>query len=229
LDYSAISPEELVLTCLNEGDESAWTEFVRRFNPLIASVAIRVARRWGEASPQLVDDLIQETYLKLCAERLEVMQNFKSAHKNAIYGYIKVFTANLVHDHCKRSNSLKRGGGFATTSIDGEAPLRSLQSLTSATEVMERELLIQQVDTCLKAVASGPGLERDRRVFWLYYRIGLPASAIAALPSIGLTTKGVESTLLRLTRHVRHRLVSPDRGNPRQDNPREGIQPGESL
>jgi len=44
-------------------------------------VAIRVARQWAETSPSLIDDLIQETYLRA--------------------GYIKVFTANLIHDHFK--------------------------------------------------------------------------------------------------------------------------------
>ena len=93
LNYAVISPAELVVACLQEGNESAWVEFVRRFQPLIARVALRVARQWGEPSPQVIDDLIQETYLKLCAERLRVLRNFKSAHEDAIYGYIKVFTA----------------------------------------------------------------------------------------------------------------------------------------
>src|ERR1700733_12575996 len=98
LDYSAMSPNDLALLCFEQSDEAAWTEFVRRFHPLIARVALRVARQWGERSPQVVDDLVQNTYLKLCAERVSLLQKFSPVHSDAIYGYIKVFTANLVHD-----------------------------------------------------------------------------------------------------------------------------------
>ena len=229
MDYSTIPPDELVLVCLQAGDEQAWAEFVRRFHPLIARVVVRAARRWGEDSPQVIDDLVQDTYLKLCAERSHFLQNFKSAHKDAIYGYIKVFTANLVHDCLKASHSQKRGGATITTSIDDEEPSRSLMTSVPASATMDRTLLIQQVDACLQIVASGPSFERDRRIFWLYYRVGLTASAIAALPTIGLRTKGVESTLLRLTRQIRQRLSTRKEQESHGEISNEGIRPAESL
>ena len=55
--------------------------------------------------------------------------------------------------------------------------------------------------------ASGNTADRDRTIFWLYYRQGLTTKAIATLPAIGLTIKGVESTLGRLTKMVRKRMV----------------------
>jgi RNA polymerase sigma-70 factor, ECF subfamily len=229
MDYEAMPPEELVVACVHSGNEAAWAEFVRRFHPLIARVALRVARQWGEASPDVIDDLIQETYLKLCADRLRVLQNFKSAHKDAIFGYIKVFTANVVHDHFKAARSQKRGGGTAPTSTDGENSYFLPQVPTSTTTLLERDVLIQEIDVCLQVVASGPDSKRDRKIFWLYYRAGLAASAIAALPTIGLSTKGVESTLLRLTRQVRERLVNSKQENPRQGSLEKGIRPAESL
>lgn len=229
MDYSAISPEELVVACIQPGSETAWAEFVRRFHPLIARVALRVARQWGDPSPQVIDDLVQETYLKLCADRLRVLQNFKSAHKDAIYGYIKVFTTNLVHDHFKVVHSQKRGGSATNTSIDDPALDGALLTAASTPAILERDVLIQQIDACLQVVASGPGLERDRRIFWLYYRVGLPARAIAALPTVGLSTKGVESTLLRLTRQVRQRLVSSRQESSKLDELGKGIRGAEAL
>jgi RNA polymerase sigma-70 factor (ECF subfamily) len=227
VNYQAISPEELVLACGQPGNEPAWTEFVRRFQPLIAGVVFRVARRWGEGTPQVVDDLVQETYLKLCVERLSVLKKFESTHKDAIYGYIKVFAANLASDHFKRLHAKKRGGGTAVASEDDIGSGRSPSNLNAA--VLERAILLRQVDTCLRAVASGPGCERDRRIFWLYYRVGLPASEIAALSTIGLSTKGVESTILRLTRQVRERLmVSPNEATD-SDAREKGIRPAESF
>jgi RNA polymerase sigma-70 factor, ECF subfamily len=188
---------------------------------------LRVARQWGDSSSQVVDDLIQETYLKLCANGLRVLQSFRSAHKDAIYGYIKVFTANLVHDHFKVANSQKRGGGTAASSLDGTDRQPTAQASRSTATTLERGVLMQQVDACLQLVAVGPGSERDRRIFWLYYRVGLAASAIAALPTIGLSTKGVESTLLRLTRQVRQQLV--DTKPKEKGKAGEGIGQAESL
>ena len=224
-----MSPEELVSACLQPGNEPAWAEFVRRFHPLIARVALRVARQWGEPSPQVIDDLVQETYLKLCVDRLRALQTFKSAHKDAMYGYIKVFTANLVHDHFRIAHSHKRGGGATTASIDGENAGELPSATTSTPAILERDVLIQQIEACLRVVASGPGLDRDRKIFWLYYRVGLAASAIASLPTIGLSTKGVESTLLRLTRQVRERLVAHKQHDREQDSSEEGIWPAEAL
>jgi RNA polymerase sigma-70 factor (ECF subfamily) len=229
VDYSTISAEELVLTCFQSGNELAWTEFVRRFQPLIARVVLRVARQWGESSRQTIDDLIQETYLKLCADRLQLLQTFRSTHEDAIYGYIKVFTANLVHDHFKGMRSKKRGGETATASIDGEDLDRLPQVSTSAAALLERGILIQQIDSCLREVSSGPDSIRDRKIFWLYYRTGLAASAIAAFPTIGLSTKGVESTLLRLTRQVRRRLVTQEPQCSPKDSLGKAIPPADAL
>lgn len=223
MDYSTISAEELALACFRTRDESAWAEFVRRFHTLIAGVALRVARQWGEASPQVVDDLVQETYLKLCADRPRLMQNFASAHENSVYGYIKVFTANLSHDHFKASHSLKRGGAAVFTSRDCENPIEALPGAASPAGTADRKVLIREVDACLRGVTEGSNSERDRRVFWLYYRAGLTASAIAALPMIGVNVKGVESILQRLTRQVREQLVSAGQKGQEAKMPEKGF------
>jgi RNA polymerase sigma-70 factor, ECF subfamily len=227
VNYETISGEELVVACLQSGNEPAWTEFVRRFHPLIAGVIFRVARHWGEATPQVVDDLIQETYLKLCSEGLRVLQDFEAVHKDALYGYIKVFAANLASDHFKRTHSKKRGGGTTAISEEEAGPRPDPSNFTPA--VLERQILLRQIDACLLSVASGADAERDRKIFWLYYRVGLTASAIAGLPTIGLSTKGVESTLLRLTRHLRERLATSKQELRSQEIVREGIQRSESL
>lgn len=225
MDYSTVPPEELILDCLQRGEESAWVEFVRRFQPLIASVVLRIARQWGEASPQLIDDLVQETYLKLCAEQFRSLKTFEFRHEGAIYGFMKVFTANLVHDHFKASRAQKRGGAAATSSLDTDAAAERVTRSHSEGATLERKLLLGQVAECLEAVATGPNAKRDSRIFWLYYRVGLSASAIAALPAVGLNTKGVESTILRLTRAVRQHLAPPKLEDTSPDKAVEGIRP----
>lgn len=227
MDYSALPPHEVFCVCLKTGGESAWREFIRRFHPLISRVVLRVARQWGESSPQVIDDLIQEAYLKLCSDGSHLLENFRPVREDAVYGYLKVFTANLVTDHFKRGNSLKRGGENKFPSVEEmsfDPPSRS-----SSSSGMDRQVLIQEVEACLRDVAAGEGAARDRRIFWLYYRIGLTAAAIAGLPTVGLTTKGVESTLLRLTRQIRERLATTKRTSASGESAGKGIQSEESF
>jgi hypothetical protein len=40
-------------------------------------------------------------------------------------------------------------------------------------------------------------------IFWFFYEQGYTAKEISFLPEIGLTVKGVEAVLLRLTRYLR--------------------------
>jgi RNA polymerase sigma-70 factor (ECF subfamily) len=229
MDYRQMSPEELVRACLQKRDESAWLEFIRRFHPVITGVAFRVARRWGKVSPQEVDDLVQETYLKICTDATRLLENFKSAHKDAIYGYIKVFTANLVQDHFKALSSKKRGGEAVVSSVEIEESSNCGQNPGSNATALNRILLIQQIEACLRSIATGPNAQRDQRIFWLYYRVGLAASEIAVLPTIGLNVKGVESTLFRLNRQVRARLVPRSEEASDTYVSEKGIRQGESF
>jgi hypothetical protein len=76
---------------------------------------------------------------------------------------------------------------------------------------IERGVLIRQIDEQLSTLLPPVEVNRGRVVFWLYYRAGFSASAIASLPTVGLTTKGVESLLLRITRIIRRRLADSTR------------------
>src|SRR6202044_3147707 len=119
----------------------------------------------------------------------------------------------------------KRGAGRAAESMtDVDAP--SDGGRLGGARAMEREVLFQQIDRCLSACTAGSGQERDRMIFWFYYRQGMSAKAIAALPGVGLTAKGVESALLRLTSLVRERMVSERDLRQKADHPGSGPSSG---
>ena len=153
----------------------------------------------------LVDDLIQETYLKICGDRRRLLSEFQPHHPEAFYGYLKVITANVVHDHFRAQYSHKRGSGRTETSI-GE-PFSDMPATVTVGEDIHRQILLKEVDAALCAGTPDEKQARDRIIFWLYYRYGLTAQAIARLPSISLTVKGVESVIHNLTRSVRERLA----------------------
>lgn len=207
--YSSLSIEELVRRCSASSSAEAWEEFVRRFHRLIATVILRTADRLGDASRQTVDDLIQETYLKLCADNFRILRSFQQQHPEAFTGYVKVLTANVVRDHFKSTHTQKRGSGELAQIEDDFVPAAAEGSLGSPKSI-ERAVLIQEIAHHLALSVAGPDQERNIRIFWLHYRAGLSARAIADLPGTGLTTKGVESILLRITKDLRQRMAEPN-------------------
>jgi RNA polymerase sigma-70 factor (ECF subfamily) len=231
MGYVSSSTVELIHACVQTGDAAAWEEFVRRFHKLIGTIVIRTARRWCEVSSHLVDDLVQETYLKLCAKNCKLLRSFHAGHPEAFYGFLKVVTANLVNDHFKALQTAKRGGASSSEPIDSvDVASPHTSGSYCVLNIGEQRILMKEIDTFLKSSEEGTNFARDRRIFWLYYRVGLTASAIAALPTIGLSTKGVESTLLRLTRHVRDGLTAKAvPGQASSAKATKGIQPAESL
>jgi len=200
--------DELLQLCLQSDQDTLWAEFVGRSHSVIAGVVIKTMRRWIRPSPSLIDDLVQETYLKLCRDHFKALRRFIFGHENALFGFLKVVASNVVQDHFRGVYSRKRGSGIADAEFDCISSAFVLQSPLAA---MERGVLLQAVDRCLESCAGSPNSARDRVIFWLYYRNGLTAAAISRLPSIKLSAKGVESTLLRLVRLVRLKLNAPAR------------------
>jgi len=211
MSYSSISIEELVRRCSDSGEIGAWEEFVRRFHRLIAAVVLRTSSRLGNSSSETIDDLIQETYLKLCADDCRLLRDFDPRHPDAFLGYIRIVTANVVRDYFKASCAQKRG---ATQVHDtGECFVATApEDSVGSPLAIERAVLIEEIQGHLNVCVEGPEQNRNMRIFWLYYRVGLSASTIAALPGVGLTTKGVESLILRITRELRERLAAPKSG-----------------
>jgi RNA polymerase sigma-70 factor, ECF subfamily len=206
--YASISIENLVRRCASSRSPEAWQEFVRRFHRLIATVTLRTAARLGDASKQTVDDLIQETYLKLCADNFRILRTFEQQHPDAFTGYVKVLTANVVRDHFKSIHTQKRGAG-QLSQIEEDFIPRAADDTAGSPQSIERAVLIQEVTRHLDLCLAGPERDRNRRIFWLHYRAGLSARAISGLPGIRLSPKGVESILIRLTKDLRQRMAEP--------------------
>jgi RNA polymerase sigma-70 factor (ECF subfamily) len=136
---------------------------------------------------------------------------------------------NVAHDYFKSRHSKKRGAGEVPQSIENVEPKGRSGDL-GAQGSMERAILLKEIDECLATCSQGNDQERDRLIFWLYYQQGMSAKAIAALPTIGLTAKGVESALFRLTRLVRERMagirLQPETGS---QPDKKGFRPAESY
>jgi len=204
--YLEFSSTELVRACAGSKDEAAWAEFIRRFQVVIAAAVLRTARRWSDPSRALLDDLIQDTYLKLCENNSRLLRSFQPQREDSIYGFLKVVAANVVHDHFKSALAVKRGAAKTEAILE---PVKMVPKTTGTDSfhAVSQGLQIEQVDKILIRVTAGKDQERKRTIFWLRHRQGFTTSEIAAIPGIGLTTEGVESVLMRLAIMIRGHII----------------------
>lgn len=202
-DHKEESLDQLLELCLQSGQEALWTEFVRRSQPVIAGVVIKTIRCWTRPRPSLVDDLVQETYLKLCLNNFRALRQFVCRHENALCGFLKVVASNVVQDYFRGMYSRKRGSGITDIAFDC---ISSVPTAAYPFAAVQHGPLLQTIDRCLANFSESPNFARDRAIFWLYYKNGLTAKEISVLPSINLSLKGVESTILRLTRFAKLKL-----------------------
>lgn len=217
MPYRNLSATELVRACVDSADPEVWREFVARFQPTIAGVALRTARRWGQSSTAVLEDLVQETFLKLCGDRRRLLREFEPQHEEAFYGYLKVITTRVVLDYFKRLHAVKRRPADPPQKQKDDDP-GDLGDAAAAGRI-ERDALLGEIERRLGTLDLGQTTERDRRIFGLYYRAGMSARAIAGLPGMGLSVKGVESTIFRVTRLLRQELAG---GGPEGPGSREG-------
>ena len=194
---------ELARACAHSADTAEWGEFLGRCAPVAALVAARVARIWqGTASSAVVDDIVQEVFVKLCEQERRILREFKPKGGDSFLALLRVITASVANDYFRRQYSEKRGGKVVTMLLDEEP-----SSMVAAhnDQDAQRAVLFNELDRKLRS-ASGATAERDRALFWLYYLQGLTADEIASLPGSELSAKGVESALRRVTAWLRKEL-----------------------
>jgi len=204
--YSSLSLKDVVCLCAGSGGDEAWEEFVSRVGKPISLTIMRTAALWGEPSRSLVEDLVQVTYLKLWEGGCRLLREFALQHPEAILGYLKKTAANTTHDHFKHGHSQSSGGAkphISTTDVDPEAGKEVHGSLES----IAFGVFLNEIDEHLRRGFSGPESERDRMIFWLYFRQGMSTKEIASLPTVGLSAKGVGSVIERLKHGIREQIL----------------------
>jgi RNA polymerase sigma-70 factor (ECF subfamily) len=191
------SIRDLLHLCLSSDGEEQWREFVRRTQPLIASVIINTVRRWKTPAPSLVDDLIQDTYVKLFANDKKALRVAKNEHENTIFGYLKVIASNVVRDHFRQPAN-KADEIEISDAVFPPGP-RDRERL----EFLQKK---EQIKRILEMLSVSETYDRDVGIFWFFYEQGYTAKEISLLPAVGLTVKGVEAVLFRVARFVREKL-----------------------
>jgi RNA polymerase sigma-70 factor (ECF subfamily) len=205
--YSALSLKDLVCLCAGPRDDEAWEEFVSRVGRPISLTIMRTASLWDVPARSLVEDLRQATYVKLLEDGCRHLRDFSIQHPEAVLGYLKITAANTARDYFKHLHSQSCGGDkrhVSTSDVDPEAG----NEVHGSEERIAFEIFLKEIYEHLQHCLTGPDQERDRTIFWLYFRQGMSTKEIASLPTIGLTAKGVGSVIERLKHCVREQIVA---------------------
>ena len=204
--YSSLSLKDVVCLCAGPPDDEAWQEFISRVGRPISLTIMRTASLWREPSQSLVEDLIQVTYLKLWEGGCRLLRDFAIQRPEAILGYLKKTAANATHDYFRHGHSQSSGGDkthVSTSDVDPEAG----KEVHGSQEQIAFGVFLNEIDEHLKRCLAGPDQERDRMIFWLYFRQGMSTKEIASLPTIGLGAKGVGSVIERLKHGIREQIL----------------------
>jgi len=201
MDFGSLTIRELLKVCLDTEDESAWAEFLRRVQPTAAKTILKALD--FKAEPSTVDDLVQNTWLKLFSNNREPLRRIRSENENSIFLYVKITAYNVTQDYIRGLRPID-----AAESIDDP---NFVEPVNKRLEADYGDASLEDVDRCLKELSQEPNFQRDYDIFWLHYRHGYTAKEIAQLPCIRdgkkpLEEKGVEAVLYRLKVYLQKRL-----------------------
>ncbi len=168
-----------------------------RYHRIVAATVVKGLFAARIQPTSFADDLIQEVYMRLCANNRRALREFTGSNELAFCGFLRRVAHNIVQDH------LRSRKNRPNDPLPEDLPVKS-----EGTDDPDTRLLLNEVVHLLDRAVPPETAERDKTLFLLYFRQGLSARSIAGLPAMGLSEKGVESALLRMTKQLRVLVVS---------------------
>lgn len=204
MNYCDFSDRDLLERCLSpQRDEAAWSEFVRRFRPIIAGVVFNCLNRWKKPHKDLIDDRVHESFIKLLAGDYRALRNFEFRHDNSLRGYLKVIASNVVQDFRRRDHEEEE------EALEGDGDSPEIADAGDFAGQTETRLLLRQMDDFLQAQVP----ENERAIFWMHRRQGYSAREISEIREFGLKLKEVEYVIWKLTRLLMDEFGKGGRGS----------------
>ncbi len=184
----------LIARCIDK-EPAAWAELVRTHRIVVLRVLVRTLGTGGAVA---VDDLEQELWSRLLANRCEALRSLVDADASTVRGFLYRTAHNLARDHRRRLGVRSVVQSGLLDELADELP----QTDEGIEASYERHEQRRQILAALDQVVTPPNTDRDRMIFVSHYFDGLTAAEIAAM-GVGLKPKGVETLLSRLVGRVR--------------------------
>ena len=178
-----LAERELAGACAR-GDEGAWLELIRRYDPSVLHVL------WQAGAREEIDDLRQEVWVRLLARDGAALRGFRADHPGALRVFLARVARSVAIDHGRSRRLRPPGSGGeepGELAADGPGP----EALVGRSR--ERARLSAALE---RAAAEGETPARDRDVLRLHFEEGHLPGEIAAM-GLGLSARGVEALLRR--------------------------------
>lgn len=97
------------MECASHENEECWTEFVRRFGATVRGALCWTLCRLDVALPSdIVDELAQEVYCRLLADRGRPLRSFRGGHERQVRAFLARIARSVVFDHLRLLGAHKR-------------------------------------------------------------------------------------------------------------------------
>ena len=230
MDYSKLPNKALIHLCGHAcKDRGAWAEFYTRFNDRIRLAVYRecknkIHRNRGSQFSQVVQDIVQDVYVKLVSNEAKALKDFKGTNENSIYLYLGVIAKNAVRNHVVQANAQKRPS--IEKSLDEPLYPDSTQNQLVLhdrlhpiysnidEEIMFKDLHEEIIEVIEKAY-SKKDRERNKIIFKLYFYEGFSAENIATQFGYHLSVKRVSNLISDIKNLLQEKLIDriPDNKN----------------
>ena len=152
---------------------------------------------------ELLAELAQEVYLRLCQNDGTMMQEFRADSNFAVDAFFARVCTSVAVDYLRRTESLKRFGNVVSVDETCESEM-SGRSPRDYSELNE-DAILKWIDV-EKVAAEDPdpkNANRNAIIFKLHFIDGLTTEEISEFPGFNLTERGVGSVISRLRKRIR--------------------------
>lgn len=184
-------PSGLVARCLS-GDDAARAEFINVYDPVLQRAVHRRLNRYNPrgAFTSEAEDIRQEVYIKLFAQRCKALESVRNAHslESWLVAVAQNHTVSYMRKRLVLDQAPETGVAEAPAPYDRNPDHTAIQQEAKA----RVQAAIDQLDP------------KDRLVLQLYYLYNQKYSEIAA--SLGMNINTVASRLMRAKEKLRELL-----------------------
>jgi len=199
-------------------NRNAWSEFYNRFDDRIWAVVYRECREKQVAAKpqqfdQIVQDLVQDVYLRLVEKKCQALRDFQGASENSIYTYLGIIARNIVRNYLVKMKAQKRPlinksiDDILSTSRDQIQKDESKLVYVNGEEGFSVEILKEEIDEILERCLAGQDKERNKIIFKLYLYEDFSPEEIASQLESSLSEKRIRNIIGQIKRVLRGELL----------------------
>jgi RNA polymerase sigma-70 factor (ECF subfamily) len=164
-------PDETLMLRYQQGDRTAFSQLVRRYQGALYNFALRQVR-----APQAAEDVVQETFVRVVQNATE----FK--HEARFTTWVYTITRNLCIDHLRKRALRKHPSLDEHKGQEGDGPTLGEQTADPRASV-EREATGSELQVRIaRAVDTLP--DEQREVFLMRELANLPFKEIAEITNV---------------------------------------------